>query len=321
MKRLSLALLVLVLAGGAVFAWSRFSRSEPSGPPAQEVLHRAALKSRELTSARIAANGTFQAEGGALPASGTWVIAGTLQDAGSSVQFRADADAIVQPGTQLNQLFHVRGGADVILFDQREFFFRIDALETDPIQSLFQPELIALLLHRWWALPSPSQPEGAIAVPGGVTPPPHLLRMQSQVVRVKRDVGSATLDGDPMHHYAVAVDHAKLLQFFEEAARSRTVAFDRAQFEASMQDLEATGELWIDRKTFFLRQAQWTLKNIRWRDAAWSVSFTAAFTDINAAPPIVPPSDAETFSTSALLRAPFVRSASDTSSAVPPFIP
>jgi len=309
MKRPLLVVLLLVVVGISVFAWSRSSLPTLDGSQAAEVLRQAAEKSRTLQSARFSVNGLFQMEGGTLPSAGTFDLKGSMQDAGSTVSLDADIDTIITPGGNRSQLFRVRGAGSVILLSQKDLYFRLASLTTEPASSLFQPELINLLIQRWWLLPSAPSQQGLGSLPGGeMTPSPNVLRVQSQVVRVVKDLGLTTMEGKSAYHFQVTIDSEKLLQYFEEVARSRNEPFDKEKFLESTKDFSALGEMWIDQESLFLRQVQWSITRFRWGDAMVTTSFTASFFDFNSAPPITPPKDAQALSAFSFLGLPIPKS-------------
>lgn len=296
MRRFILLLLAItVLAGVPLYLFLRDTAPSLSLQEAEDVMRLAAQQSRSLQSARLNGDGSFRLEGGALPASGTAELQGILQNAGDSVQMSVAIDALVAPGGNRGQTFRLRGAGETIVIGKKDLYFRVQSLSTEPDQSLFQPELLVLLLDKWWMVPGDLSGQES-AVPGGtMTPPPTMLRAQAQVVRVLRNRGSVSLDGSAVHHFEVAVDPDKLLAYLQEVAATRNETFDRAALSRSIAGLQAQGEMWIDAQTYVLRQVTWNIREFPTEQGMFSASFTVRLSDIDSAPPVTPPADAQPF--------------------------
>jgi len=298
MRRFLLLLAVALLVGVPLYVFLHSSSSPVSSIGAEEVMRFAAEKSRALQSARLTGDGRFHLEGGALPLSGTVELNGVLQDAGNSVQMSASVDVLVSPGTDAGQTFRLRGAGDMIIASQKELYFKIQSLSTEPEGSLFQPELVALLAGQWWQLPAPSsgQDEGTVSGGNPMTPSPNVLRAQAQVVRVEKDLGSVTLDSASAYHYAVALDPDKLIAYLEEVATARNETLDRDSLASSIAGLKATGEMWIDAQTYYLKKVTWEIQELSTDLGMLSGSFAVQLSDFDRAPPVAPPADAKPFS-------------------------
>jgi len=266
------------------------------GLPAAEVMRLAAQKSGELQSARFALEADFQIQGISSPATGTAKLNGVLQDGGNAVQFTLAVDARVSPSAEADQPFRLFGNADIVMLPQQETFLRLNMLVTDPEQHLFQASLLDLVAGKWWLLPS--QGSASSPVPGGtLTRSPNLLKAQSQVVRVREDDGLTMLDGKKVYHILVELDPEKLLGYLAQVAGERQEPFDRSAAAHTLENLKASGELWVDADTFYLRRVSWDVESLEEENGMTvSGSFTVDLSDHNAAPPIIPPKDASPLS-------------------------
>lgn len=268
------------------------SRAVPSTVPPEEVLRRAAVASQSLTSARMTLSGeyAYRTAGADAPAvKGNVDLSGILQDGGRQAQLhvRLHADVRVSPG----ESFVLDGDGAVIVLEQDRAYLRVDALSSDP-DTLFAPELLQDVLGTWWELP-PARETGAVAE---ITPEPRLLRMQSDVVTVERDRGEVSYAGQQAHHYEVRVDPVKLRAFLEEEARQRGASLDQQVLEGLLAGLAASGELWIDARTYALLRARWIIADLPVNaDGRLSLELDLAFTDHGNAPPVRPPEDARPF--------------------------
>ncbi|OIO53627.1 hypothetical protein AUJ46_04520 [Candidatus Peregrinibacteria bacterium CG1_02_54_53] len=295
MRRTILFLLAVAVLGGIpLFLYLREAPSSVPSAEVEKVMNLAAQKSRSLQSARLTGEGHFRITNGAIPASGTVELSGVLQDAGESLQISISIDSLLSPAENRSQTFRLRGKGEMVVLGKKDLYFNIQSLATEPDDSLFQPELVALLAGQWWSVPSASPDEGT--VPGGtMTPTPNLLRAQSQVVRVVRDRGTTSMDGATVFHYDVAIDQDKLLAYLEQVAAARNETLDREQLAGSLMSLQATGEMWIDAETYVLRQATWTIEDLRMQQSAVDISFSIHLSDFDTAPTIAPPADAKLF--------------------------
>lgn len=302
MRRFLLILLAAALLGGIPLSLYLRDREPPGSLPSlrtAEVMELAAQKSRALQSARLSGHGNFRLEEGVLPVAGTVELNGVLQDAGDSVDVSLAVDALLSPETDRSQTFRLQGAGNLIVAGRKELYFKIESITTEPESSLFQPELIALLVNQWWMMPSTSSAQNG-DVPGGMaTPSPGVLRAQAQVVRVTEDRGIDSLDGAPAYHFAVAIDPVKLLAYLEEVAVARKETLDRDSLADSIADLQATGELWIDEQSYVLRKVMWDVQQLKTGQGRVSGSFTVELSEFDSAPPVSPPSDSKPFSPAA----------------------
>ncbi|MDD5623430.1 MAG: hypothetical protein PHI23_01830 [Candidatus Peribacteraceae bacterium] len=256
----------------------------------EEVLRNAAQKSSELLSAHFTVDAEYAVTSSTMPTTGTAKLTGALQDGGEQVSFTLDAAAQMAP--EGGESFTITATSDVFLVGKEEVYFRLSALSVDPASDLFKEDLLQYLLNKWWFLPSSAAQEKAPAA--DITPPPSLIRAQSQVVQVTKDLGMTEINGREAYHYAVTVDAAKLLAYLEQVAVEQQQPFDRTATEQSLSTLQADGELWIDAETFFVQKIIWNIKSFALgEDLTLNGTFTASLTDHNAVPPLTLPQDAK----------------------------
>lgn len=216
---------------------------------------------------------------------GTLQATGRMQHGGEQLQFALTGDGRAGPeNSEQGYGWHVR--ADVVVAGENEVYLAVHELSTDPPDALLPPGFLQGLLGQWWRLP-----QRAAHAPAGITPDPKLLTMQTEVIDVARDRGIETHLGRQAYHYDTTINREKLLQFLEEVARERKEPPDRAGWEAMIAEADAQGQLWIDTETFFVLGLQWTI-TAQMKEKPLHIAVQMELSDVNAAPPIEPPSDA-----------------------------
>lgn len=285
-----------MLSAFLLFSCQKSSPAIPALAP-EEVLRRAAQTSRELHSMNYRGETSFTVTGGDLPITGTAGFKGALDQDSDALQstltIDAQTTAFVPPGQKLT----IKGAGDVVMIGKRDTYFRLQSLSTDSDQVRFQKDLLDRMLGVWWHVPS-TEPDVPIVAGGTFTPSPSLLRAQSQVVKVIADKGATVIDGRNAYHLQVGIDQARLLQFLEDAAKAKGTAFDRTSASASLRNLKATGEMWVDAQTFSLLRVSWNIDSLTEGNnaAVFGGTFTISFSDFNTVPAITPPSDAKPLS-------------------------
>lgn len=248
--------------------------------PPGEVLNRSTQANRTLQSAAFDLDILLH-----LPApQGTTtidaVVSGVMQNGGTQLQFDVEAEGSSTAGTNWNTL------ARFIVAGENEVYVKVEGLTVPPALASFmggqQPDA---LTGTWWLLPPADEPAGALHV----TPDPRMLRMQTEVIDVTRDNGIVTIDGTPVHHYDVAVNNEKLAAFLS-SLETDGEATDTTQ----LQDMNITGEIWIDAHTYILRRAQWRAENpVPGQEPLMMMSVDIH--DHNAELTVSPPPDAQPF--------------------------
>lgn len=266
--------------------------------PSAEVLERAAKATRMLESVQYLLQGQFDLESEAIAAKGTLRMDGMLQEAGKQLRFQLDVTADVT-GVEDSS---IDGTLEVVMLSDDEVYMNLHSLTAQPSSSVFHPELIGAIAGTWWLLP----PEDNAPVTGGpITPDPRLLHMQSQVIQVDNDHGIVDLQGEMAYHYDVSIDSQKLLQYLEAVAKEQDDEFSPEEVQESLENISATGQIWINPETFFIEKLSWKIAALPLQfGSTVSSSFTMHFRKHNEAPPILPPQDAKVFNPAILLSLP-----------------
>ena len=111
-----------------------------------------------------------------------------------------------------------------------------------------------------------------------------------------KDRGVTTIDGASVRHFDVVLDSEKLLAYIEQLAAARQETIDREGMSRAIENLQATGEMWIDAETYALRRVLWTIESLQTAQGVLSGSFTAHLSEFDTAPIITPPADAQVLS-------------------------
>lgn len=254
----------------------------------EEVLQRAAKATQSLESAQYVVQGDFESKVDTQSMLGTVRMDGMLQHAGEQLRFQLDVDTDID---DLSGASSVSGTVEVVMIAPDEVYMNIHALTSQPSSTLFQPDVIGKIAGSWWLLPSGDTPP----VTGTVTPDPRLLQAQAQVVEVTKDRGVTTVNGRETYHYDVALNKDKLVAFLATAASQKGEVFDAQQVREDLEQLQASGQLWIDAEEFFLQKITWVLQSLPIGGGTASASLTVTFRNHNAAPPILPPSEFKPF--------------------------
>ncbi|MBI1812425.1 hypothetical protein HY285_01580 [Candidatus Peregrinibacteria bacterium] len=259
-------------------------------PPA-EVLHRAALASSTLRSATYTATADIAFGEKSSAVGGHLSLDGRLQDGGKQTQFHLIVTAHLGNGDAMHD---VNADADVIVASPTEIYLRVNSVSVHPPLPAFSLDALNAFKDKWVRLPAAARPDGASTL----TPDPGVLRAQSEVVTVTRDRGIESIDGHRAYHYDVSLDREKLLGFLRTSAAARSAAFDEANARSFVSAFDASGELWIDADRFFVDAVSWAIapSAASAKTHPFSITVRAALGDHNAAPPVSPPSSAESLS-------------------------
>ena len=309
MKRLAaISIGVLVLLVGCAK-----QEQEQQTMSSEEVLRRAAQASLVLDSARYELSGNFtMTDSNQVATTGTVQLDGAMQGVGGQMQFEA-VIGMKTPREGGDDILSATVG--VVVGGTQDLYVKLHSLEAEGSNPLFNEQLVEKFTGKWWHVPSREDQLASISV----TPDPRLLNAQAQVVRVVQDRGMSSLRDRSSYRYDVVVDHDKLLSYLREVSVEQGKPFDEADMSASIADLEATGEIWIDAETYYVQRLQWdvsqsaqaVLKSV-------TASFLVDFFDHDNVAPIVLPEDALEFTPLMFLDAP---SALDTDrSTLPPEI-
>ncbi|MBI3618704.1 hypothetical protein HY213_01570 [Candidatus Peregrinibacteria bacterium] len=267
------------------------SCAKPSVLPSAEVLHRAVLASSTLRSATYSATADIAFGEKSSAVGGHLTLVGRLQDGGKQTQFHLTVTAHLGNGDAMHE---VNADADVIVASQTEIYLRVNSVSVHPPTTTFSLDALNAFKGKWVRLPAAAKPDGVSTL----TPDPGVLRAQSEVVTVTRDRGIETIDGHRAYHYDVSLDREKLLGFLRTSAAARSAAFDEANARSFVSAFDASGELWIDADRFFVNALSWAMtpSAASAKTHPFSITVRAALRDHNAAPPIIPPSSADSLS-------------------------
>lgn len=216
-------------------------------PPA-EVLQRATMQSVQMASARFTATVGFRIAKGALQADVKATFDGRLADGGQNMATAVQADGTVLGGGS-RSTFRVSG--DVMTDMRKEAYFLLKELFLDPLPPWAAS--VEKLKGQWWKLP------GGSPTVATVTPDPHFLRMQSEVVTVTKDHGLVRLHDRDVYRYDVTIDPEKLIAFLKASALERSETFDEEATRSDVLRYRVEGELWIDAETFSLHRLRWMI--------------------------------------------------------------
>jgi hypothetical protein len=272
-----------------ILALPACAKLEPQYPP-EEVLRRAATAAQTVQSARFTVEGTFATSGGFLAdAGGSFTVNGILQEGGREVESSLQL-SLTTRGTDEEPTV-IRASIRTVLTTDDRLYLSVDALESEPKDSVFRPEARERVIGRWWtATPGAEHP------PVSLTPSPHLLHTQASVVVVERDLGMTEIGGTPVYRYAVRIDPDRFLAYARALSEERGAVFDEAALREDLGSLHAQGELWIDARQFTLRRIQWTIPGWALPDGSLArLQFSAHLTDYDRAPSITVPVNAEPF--------------------------
>jgi hypothetical protein len=189
---------------------------------------------------------------------------GILQDDGATLSFLFDAGE----GKE-------KTSAQIVVWQGMELYFKI--LSSTSTESGSVSDTLG---NGWWRIPLSSAPSFF------VSPEPGLLRLQTEAVKVLSDQGKETLDGRSYRHVTVSLDEAKAVSLLRRVATDRETTFDEQMVLSQLRATGATGDLWIDTKTFLTSKMTWTTKA--------GLTFTFAVSDPDDTPPVLPPAGART---------------------------
>lgn len=169
--------------------------------------------------------------------------------------------------------------ARIIVAGPGETYLRLNDVRMDAGESLPGMPDPAMLTGMWWKLPSPAGEASA-----ELSPDPRYLRMQTDAIDVVSDEGMDTIGGRQMHHYKVQVNKEKLATFLQSTSPQHV---DAADYETPA----ATGDIWIDAKSYVLRRAAWHITSAG--EEPVDITITADITDHNSPVTISPPAGSQ----------------------------
>lgn len=257
--------------------------------PPSEVLRRAALASSGLRSARYDVQADFDGAMPAMNGRASLQLSGVLQDGGKETQVTATLEGEMDQEGE-HRTLSLEGQA--ITRSQSDWFFLLQQLDVEPPLDDRQTAMLTQVAGQWWKVENVSDAEAL-----SVTPDPQLLRAQSEVVIVTKDGGIETINGHEAYRYDVTIDPDKLVAFMQKVSESNGNTFNAASAKAELANYEATGQVWIDAKTFYVHRLSWNIRTKLYVQGhgGLSIVLTANLKDHDAAPAIVEPQDARLF--------------------------
>lgn len=267
----------------------------PADLPPHEVLKRTARASQELSSARFflvaIPRWEYSGAGGEL----TFNIDGRLANGGDQIQFLASVQGDLRDGDRTTSL---TSAFEVIVSGSDELYLNVHTLLSQPPHPALQSLLLAEAVGKWLQLSAPVSP---VSASSSVTPDPHLLKMQSEIVDIVRDRGQEVRSGRSFYHYNVRLNADKLIAFIKEVSRVREEPLHTNMLETLLEFVNADGELFIDAKTFLIERLVWHISAPKVPFGTFSLDLTLDLKDHGRAPPIAPPLDAIPFPSGASL--------------------
>lgn len=270
-----------------------------SSLPPQEVLNLAAQASQKLTSAQYLITADFDVDSGEQwTADGVLRMDGSLYEAGKQMHFQTDVTVDVD-STEEN--YTLSSLVEVTVLEGDEVYMKIHSLTSQPSSAMFNPQMIAGITGTWWQLPSQERSPETVSL----SPDPALLQAQAQVITVTKDNGITELNGTQAYHYEVELNKEKLITYISQLAKERGQDFSDNELRAALQDMEATGEVWIDADTYFMHKFVWDITGLQYsQQGTADLSLTVTFRNHNSAQPIVPPTNWQPFTPAALFTLP-----------------
>ena len=210
---------------------------------------------------------------------------GSLQNGGRALQGEVEAKGSVFSGGR-SHAFRVTG--DVVVDQGTSMYARVRSSSMDPPHPQFSLDTLRQLQGQWWHMPA-SAPMTSF-----VTPDPHLLQNQADIVRVTRDRGIQRIHGREVYRYDVTIDPVRLLFYLQRVAEQSGQTFNKTDVAMQLTPYEAMGELWIDAENFEMHRAVWRI--VRMGAADPVLQLTTELTRHNIADPVRPPPDAQDLS-------------------------
>lgn len=267
----------------AVFALASCAQGGTLSP--EDVLRKSSVANSGLRSARVQVNASVSTKGNdANVIDGKLTITGNMQEGGQQLDVVFASDGTMG---QAPQSITWKTSGRLITLSQSETYIQVHALEIEPAIPFFNIDALKNSLQTWLKLPSPSTTSSA------VTPDPHFLRLQSEVVRVTKNHGIVSMNGRNTYHYSVSIDRDRLAAYLINTSKPDALQTSE-QLLKQLEQYEATGEMWIDDATFLLSKVSWTIKDAEHPDSI--ASLTISIEDVGVPVTITAPASAQPFS-------------------------
>ncbi|MCK5020236.1 MAG: hypothetical protein KAS32_24570 [Candidatus Peribacteraceae bacterium] len=263
--------------------------------PSDVVMQNAATASLSLNSFEFNANANFKTNKIGKEIDGNFIVEGRSDSEGEQMALNINADIAMDLNNVKNNFIV---DAEIIVLGPDEVYFLLNSFNSNGGSNDFLPaELINILVGKWWSLGSTISSKQ-----GNITPDPKLLNAQAQVVRIEKEYPITLIDGSYNYHYSVVIDTDKLIDFLEEISQVKEMPFNKEKEQEKLNDIVATGELWIDAKTFITKKIVWNIsskENTGEDDMQANINVT--FSNWGNVEPISPPEDAKVFNPASLL--------------------
>jgi hypothetical protein len=264
--------------------------------PPEEVLEKAVVASRSLTSAFYTAKAEFALSGGIFGnGGGVLDITGSINEGGRTVGGAVEASVNIRDSEGQERTIHA--ALDTVSVESQRFYLLVRSLSSTPEGGIFDPASVARLIGVWWEF-SPSEDASELSV----SPSPRLLQAQASVVQVTRDLGIGEIEGIPAYHYAVALDPDRFFAYAQELAAERKEEIDEKVLRSQITSLQATGELWISAADFHVLAFHWEIPSLRLPEGSQlRVDISVSLSDHGSAATVVIPSQSQPFPNAATI--------------------
>lgn len=244
--------------------------------PPKEVLRRAVVAMQTLPSAR------FELSGSTVGGSGSLAFGlsdGIVQDRGRKISFTLEAHKDSASGFAM-QVVAV-DGCDIYVLPRRG----------DVPFARTQAGASGATLGSWQKFAC------GTASPGAGSTDADDVQRELQAMDMVEDLSPASIDGRPAYHFRVSVNAQRFLEVLSMAVPPRS-AEEMQRTREFLDAYRITGELWMDRESFFLRRLAWDLTPVRGIGPAFRLE--GRLWDQNAAPAVSVPQEASRADASAL---------------------
>lgn len=229
----------------------------------EEVIRRAVIRSHTVESVSVALSGNMKLE--SQPSlSGSIVVQGVVRSGGRA--WSADSSFIVE---STGGLGHTQASGRLVLVapGNGQIFLRPESMEGMLGEAVRRT--LTGSVSGWWVMGEEQKVDVS-----SQTPDPDTLSAYADAIVVTENFGIQDgVDGD-RYHYKVEL-------------KPEAIAILDPSADAS--ELSATGELWIDTKTFVLTRAMWDIDGLRSEHGVARIHADALFTDYDSSPQIQGP--------------------------------
>lgn len=179
-------------------------------------------------------------------------LTGGLQDRGRLAAFDYTINAKAQ-NADTNVQLNTSGKAVSVTGEA----LYVNFSHLDLVPDLFSGSDLSRVYGMWW--------KHSLGAPGQVriTSDPKILSLQASVVQVTKDLGIERQKQGKSHHYRIALDQAKFMEFLAGSAAEPPTAQEQAMFAKQLEQYVIDGELWIDTESYLVQRIVWNAKSVR----------------------------------------------------------